>query len=277
VRSLLTIILGDADRLETLRVLVAAESCGESWETVTAISTLHLDFFAHFAPGIDHRLRIAAFIDMLAQVFWRRPMIGLSRVTSWRWLLPPTRSLTPVSVVVVATLRSRTAACRSAVSLASAFAHVLLLEGRYRVLLIKLNPGPLRVTKSLTHVRIVTALEYGCNPGDVGHRSPEAPLAYGSEFGVKLAMHGSHALIDPPSASCASLVPGLSCLTIGVIFVTSVGYGFVLETASNSSMGKSPSSSRSSGINTWREMSSSKLSSTSSVDSSTTVANGLPS
>jgi hypothetical protein len=62
---LLTIILGDADRLEALRILVAAESCGESWKTVAAISTFHLDFFAHFAPGIDHGSRIAAFIDML--------------------------------------------------------------------------------------------------------------------------------------------------------------------------------------------------------------------
>jgi hypothetical protein len=65
--------------------------------------------------------------------------------------------------------------------------------------------------KRLTHVRIITALEYGRNPGDVGHRSPETPLAYGSEFGVKLAMHRSHALIDPPSVGCASSVPGPPC------------------------------------------------------------------
>jgi hypothetical protein len=69
LRSLLTIILGDADQLEALRVLVAAESCRESWETVAAISTFRLDFFAHFVPGIDHGPRIAVFIDMLAQVF----------------------------------------------------------------------------------------------------------------------------------------------------------------------------------------------------------------
>jgi hypothetical protein len=113
-------------------------------------------------------------------------MIGLSWVTSWRWLLPPTRSLTPASIEVVAARRSRTATCRSAVSLASAFAHALLPESRRRVLLIKLDLGPLHVAKCLMHVRIVTALEYGHNPGDVGHQSPEAPLTYGSEFGVQV-------------------------------------------------------------------------------------------
>jgi hypothetical protein len=113
------------------------------------------------------------------------------------------------------------------VSLASALAHALLPEGRRWVLLIKLNPGPLRITKCLTHVRIDAALEYGHNPGDVGHRSPETPLAYGREFGVKLAMHGSHVLIDPPSASCASPVPGPPCLTISVIFIAGVSCGFV--------------------------------------------------
>jgi hypothetical protein len=112
-------------------------------------------------------------------------MIGLSQVASWRWLLPPARGLTPASVVVVvATLRSRTAACRSIVSLASAFAHALLPDGGRRVLLIKLNPSSLRVTKCLTQIWIVTALENSSYPGDVGHRSPEASLSYGSEFGV---------------------------------------------------------------------------------------------
>jgi hypothetical protein len=55
-------------------------------------------------------------------------MIGRSRVTHWRWLLPPTRGLTLTGVVIdVAALRSRTAACRSTVSLAPAFAHALLV------------------------------------------------------------------------------------------------------------------------------------------------------
>jgi hypothetical protein len=229
LRSLLAIILGDADRLEALRVLVTTELCGESWETVAAVSTFYLDFFTHFAPRIDHGPRITAFIDSLVQVFWRRPMIGLSRVTSWRWLPPPTRSLTPARVVVVAALRLRTAACRSAMSLASAFTHALFPEGRCRILLIKLNPGPLHVTKCLTHILIITALEYGRNPGYVGRRSPETPLAYGSEFGVKLAMHRSQALINRPSASCASSVPGPPCLTISVILDAGVGCALIFR------------------------------------------------
>jgi hypothetical protein len=126
-------------------------------------------------------------------------MIGLLRVTPLRLLLPPARGLAPASVVVVvAGLRSRTTASRSAVSLAPALAHVLLPDCRHRVLLIQLDLGPLHVKKCLTHIRIITALEYGRNPGDVGHRSPEALFAYGSEFRVKLAMHRSPALVDPP-------------------------------------------------------------------------------
>jgi hypothetical protein len=81
--------------------------------------------------------------------------------------------------------------------------------------------------KCLTHVWIVAALEYGRNPSDVDHRCPEAPLAYGSKFGIKLAMHGSHALIDPPSVSCASPVPGPPFLTTGIIFVAGVSYGLI--------------------------------------------------
>jgi hypothetical protein len=81
LRSLLAIVLSDADWLEALRVLIAAESRRESWETITAISRFSLDFFTYLTPGEDHSPRIAAFINVLAQVFCRRPMIGLSRVT----------------------------------------------------------------------------------------------------------------------------------------------------------------------------------------------------
>jgi hypothetical protein len=112
-------------------------------------------------------------------------MIGLSWVASWRWLLPPASGLTPVSVVVVAAaMRLRTAACRSTVSLAVAFAHAFFSDGRRRVLLIELNPYPLCVAKCLTQVWIVTALKYSGNPSNVGHKSSEAPLAYGGKFGI---------------------------------------------------------------------------------------------
>jgi hypothetical protein len=64
-------------------------------------------------------------------------MIDLSRVTPWRWLLPPDSGLAPASVViVVAGLRSRATASRSAVSLALTLAHALLPDSRRRVLLI---------------------------------------------------------------------------------------------------------------------------------------------
>jgi hypothetical protein len=54
-------------------------------------------------------------------------MIGLLRVTPWKWLLPPARGLTPAGVVVVvARLRSRTTTSCSAVSLAPALTHALL-------------------------------------------------------------------------------------------------------------------------------------------------------
>jgi hypothetical protein len=57
-------------------------------------------------------------------------MISLSWVASWRWLLPPASGLTSMSVVVViASLMSRTAACRSTISLAAAFAHVFFSDG----------------------------------------------------------------------------------------------------------------------------------------------------
>jgi hypothetical protein len=73
------------------------------------------------------------------------------------------------------------------------------------------------------HIRIITALEYGRNPGDVGHRSPEAPFAYGGEFRVKLTMHRSPVLVDPPSPDCAGSVPGPPCLTISVVFIAGIG------------------------------------------------------
>jgi membrane protein YdbS with pleckstrin-like domain len=97
LRSLLAIILGDPNQLDALRILVAAKPCSERWKTITAVGTLCLGYFVHSAPGINYGSHIASFINLLAQVFWRIPMIGLSRVASWRWLLPPASGLTPAT------------------------------------------------------------------------------------------------------------------------------------------------------------------------------------
>jgi hypothetical protein len=40
-------------------------------------------------------------------------------------------------------------------------------------------------------------------------------------------MHGSHALIDPPSAIFTSPVPSPPRLTTGIIFVAGIGCGFI--------------------------------------------------
>jgi hypothetical protein len=63
-------------------------------------------------------------------------------------------------------------------SLAPTLTHALLPDGGHRVLLIQLDPGPLRVKNCLTHVRIMAALEDDRNLGNVGHRGPETPFAY---------------------------------------------------------------------------------------------------
>jgi hypothetical protein len=96
-------------------------------------------------------------------------------------------------------------------------------------LLIQLDPGPLRVKKRLTNTRIITALEYGRDPGDVGHQSPEAPLTHGGEIRVKLAMHRSPTLIDPPPPDCAGSIPRPPHLTIGVVLVTGVGCDLIFR------------------------------------------------
>jgi hypothetical protein len=118
---------------------------------------------------------------------------------------------------------SRAAASRSAVSLTSTLTHALLSDGGRRVVLIQLDPSPLRVEKCLTHLRIVAALENSRHPGDVGHRSPETPFTYGGELRVKLAMHRSPTLVGSPPPDCAGPVPGPPRLTIDVVFIASIG------------------------------------------------------
>jgi hypothetical protein len=65
LRGLLAVVLGDADRFEALWVLVATETCRKSRESVATVSTFSFDFFADLAPGGNHGLRVAAFIDVL--------------------------------------------------------------------------------------------------------------------------------------------------------------------------------------------------------------------
>jgi hypothetical protein len=89
--------------------------------------------------------------------------------------------------------------------------------------LIQLDPSPLRVKKCLTHFWIMAALKDGRYPGDVGHRSPETPLAYSGKLRVKLAMHRTPTLVGPPPLDCAGPVPGPPHLTVGVILVAGVG------------------------------------------------------
>jgi hypothetical protein len=182
-------------------------------------------------------------------------MISLSRLTPLRWLPPPARGLALASVVVTE-LVSRMAASRSAVSLAPALTHVLLPDGGRRVVLIQLDPGPLCIKERLTHLRIMAALEDGRYPGDVGHRSPETPLAYGGKLRVELAMHRSPSLVSPPPSDYAGPVPGPPRLTIGVVLVTGVGRDLIFGDRSKLTMGRSPPSSPSSAISTWWEESS---------------------
>jgi hypothetical protein len=253
LRSLLAVVLGNANRFEALWILVAAETSKKSRESVATVSTFSFDFFADLAPGGDHGLRVATFIDVLAQVLWRKSMIGLSRMTPLRWLLPPARGLAPASIVV-AELMSRTAASRSAVSLILTLSHVLLPDGGHRVVLIQLNPSPLRVKECLTHFRIMAALEDGRHPGDVGHRSPETPFAYSGELRVKLAMHRSPTLVGLPLPDCAGPIPGPPHLTICVVLVAGVGRDLIFgDRFKVDEEKRPPSSSLSSAISTWRE------------------------
>jgi hypothetical protein len=76
LRSLFAVVLGDPNRLEALRVLVTAEPCYERRKVITAVDTFCIGYFTLSTSGINYGSRIASFIDSLAQVFWRIPMIG---------------------------------------------------------------------------------------------------------------------------------------------------------------------------------------------------------
>jgi hypothetical protein len=236
---LLAVVLGNADRFEALLILVAAETSRKSRESVSIVSTFSFDFFADLAPGRDHGPHVTTFIDVLAQVLRRKSMIGLLRMTPLWWLLPPGRGLASASVVV-AELMSRTATSRSAVSLTPTLTHALLPDGGRQVVLIQLDPSPLRIKECLAHFRIMTAFEDGRHPGDVGHRSPETPFTYGGELRVKLAVHRSPTLVGPPPPGYAGPVPGPPRLTIGVILVVSVGCDLIFGDRFKVDEGKTP-------------------------------------
>jgi hypothetical protein len=171
----------------------------ESRKSITTVSTFSLDFFAGLAPGGDHGARVATFIDVLAQVLRRRSSTGLSQMTPLRWLLPPARGLAP-TCVVVADLVLRTTTSRSTASLASALVHALFPDDGRWIMLIQLDPSPLRIEECLTYLQVMAALEDGCDPGDVGHRSPEAPLACGGKLRVELSSAGLCGPCSWPSA-----------------------------------------------------------------------------
>jgi hypothetical protein len=63
---LLAVVLGDADRFEALWILVAAETCRKSRESVATVSTFNFDFFTDLVPGGNDGPCIATFIDVLA-------------------------------------------------------------------------------------------------------------------------------------------------------------------------------------------------------------------
>jgi hypothetical protein len=84
------------------------------------------------------------------------------------------------------------------------------------------------------------ALEDSRYPGDVGHRSPETPLAYGGKLRVELTMHRSPSLVGPPPPDCAGPVPGPPRLTIGVVLVTGVGCDLIFGDCFKVDDGKVP-------------------------------------
>jgi hypothetical protein len=134
----------------------------------------------------------------------------------------------------------RTTTSRSTASLTLTLVHAFFPDDGHRILLIQLDPSPLRVEECLAYLRVVAALEDGRHPGDVGHRSPETPLTCGSELRVELAMHRSPSLVSPPPPDCAGPVPGPPCLTINIVLVTGVGRDLIFRDRFKVVYGKVP-------------------------------------
>jgi hypothetical protein len=51
--GLLTVILGNTNRFETLRVLIAVESCSECRKTIAAVSIVSLGYLAFPSPRVE--------------------------------------------------------------------------------------------------------------------------------------------------------------------------------------------------------------------------------
>jgi hypothetical protein len=119
---LLTIILGDTDRLETLRVLIAVGR-----KMIAAVSIVPLSYLAFLSPRVDDWPDVAPLIDLRAKVRLLMWAVGLPQVVRRRWLPPPSGDLTPArTIVVIAALGSRAIACCSTWGLASAISDALV-------------------------------------------------------------------------------------------------------------------------------------------------------
>jgi hypothetical protein len=125
--GLLTIILGDADWLETLRVLVAVESRSECRKTIAAVSIVPLSYLMFPSPRVDDCPDVVPLIDLLAKVRLLTWAVGLPQVVRRGWLPPPSGDLTPTrTIIVIAALGSRAIACCSTWGLAPAVSDALV-------------------------------------------------------------------------------------------------------------------------------------------------------
>jgi hypothetical protein len=80
LRCLLTVVFGDADRLEAFWVLVAGKARSECRETITAISIVPLGCFTLPLPRVNDGPDITPLIDLLAEVRLVMWAAGLPRI-----------------------------------------------------------------------------------------------------------------------------------------------------------------------------------------------------
>jgi hypothetical protein len=80
LRCLLTVVFGDADRLEAFWVLVAGKARSECREMITAISIVPLGCFTLPLPRVNDGPDITPLIDLLAEVRLVMWAAGLPRI-----------------------------------------------------------------------------------------------------------------------------------------------------------------------------------------------------